>query len=201
MGETVLPVQDPEGLRINLIESKYLDDRIPWTSNGVWSDAATKGFHSVTLTLNDIKPTASILTDVFDYELSEQEGNRYRFKTENILTAAIVDLIEDPQAPRGLSGTGTNHHVAFRVQNEAVQQEYNDRISARGLMITPKIDRDYFYSMYFREPGGVLFEIATDNPGFTVDESLDELGTHLKLPFQYEPDRDAIEKQLPKVNF
>ncbi|MBS1659620.1 MAG: ring-cleaving dioxygenase [Bacteroidetes bacterium] len=200
LGEVVLPFQDPDGLRLELIASKYGDDRSAWATPAVGADVATKGFHSVTLTLRSIKPTATILTDIFGYELKEQEGNRYRFITDAVSTASIVDLVEAPEMARGLNGGGTNHHVAFRVTDEAVQMELREKIAAKGLNITPKINRDYFYSLYFREPGGVLFEIATDNPGFTVDEPLNELGTHLKLPVQHEHLRAELEKSLPAIN-
>ena len=199
-GETVLPFQDPDGLNIDLVVPQQPDTRVPWTTPEVKGDAATKGFHSVTLTLKSIKPTATILTDVFGYELKGQEGDRFRFVTPAGTTASIVDLVEAPQGTRGLNGGGTNHHVAFRVPNEDVQMEFREKILSRGLHITPKINRDYFFSLYFREPGGVLFELATDNPGFTVDEPITELGTHLKLPSQYESSRDKIEKSLPTLN-
>jgi glyoxalase family protein len=198
-GETVLPFRDPDGLPISLIVPQDPDPRQPWTTPEVNAGAATKGFHSVTLTLKNIKPTADILTDVFGFDARGQEGDRHRFQSSVGKTAAIVDLVEAPQGARGLNGSGTNHHVAFRVPNEEVQQEYREKILSRGLHITPKINRDYFYSLYFREPGGVLFELATDNPGFTVDEPLGELGTHLKLPVQYEPARGEIERSLPTL--
>ena len=200
LGETYLPFADPDGLKFSLITSKYADERAAWTTPEVDVNAATKGFHSVTLTLSSIKATATILTDIFGYELKEQEGNRYRFVTEAVPTASVVDLVEEAKGVRGLSGAGTNHHVAFRVPNEAVQMEFRENILKKGLHITPKINRDYFFSLYFREPGGVLFELATDNPGFTVDESLAELGTHLKLPVQYEAMRGDIEKTLPQLH-
>jgi glyoxalase family protein len=207
-GETVLPLQDPDGLNLNLIVAEQPDTREGWTTPEVKQDAATKGFHSVTLTLKTIGPTASLLTDVFGFEMKAQEGNRYRFVTAGAAAApagspgapaSIVDLVELPQGVRGLNGGGTNHHVAFRVPNEEVQMEFREKVLSRGLHITPRINRDYFYSLYFREPGGVLFELATDNPGFTVDEPLNELGTHLKLPEQYEASRDTIEKSLPAL--
>jgi glyoxalase family protein len=199
LGETYLPFEDPDGLKIELIASKYTDDfdKKPWATNEVTAEVATKGFHSVTLTLRDVQPTAAILTDVFGYRLEEQEGDRYRYRTDAIPTASIVDLVAAPAMSRGLSGGGTNHHVAFRVADEEVQMAFREKILSRGLHITPKINRDYFFSLYFREPGGVLFELATDNPGFTVDEPLDQLGTHLKLPAQYEPMRASIEQSLP----
>jgi glyoxalase family protein len=200
LGETFLPFQDPDGLKLELIAGKYADERQPWTTTDLTAANATKGFHSVTLTLNNIKATAAILTEVFGYRQLEQEGDRYRFVTDAIPTAAIVDLVEAPHGIRGLSGGGTNHHVAYRVANEAIQMEFREKILSRGLNITPKINRDYFYSLYFREPGGVLFELATDNPGFTVDEPLNELGSHLKLPVQYEPMRKKIEGSLPVLH-
>lgn len=199
MGEMVLPFLDPDGLKIDLIVSKDPDPRLPWTTPEVTAARATRGFHSITLTLKSMGPTAEILTDVFGYTLEKQEGNRYRFVTDAIATAAIIDIVEAPKEGRGFNGSGTNHHVAFRVRDEDVQVEYQEKILRRGLHITPKINRDYFFSVYFREPGGVLFELATENPGFTVDEPKGELGTHLKLPVQYEPLRASIEQSLPAL--
>jgi len=137
---------------------------------------------------------------VFGYKLAEQEGNRYRFITDAVENAGIVDLLEAPDERAGYVAGGTNHHVAFRVKNEEEQMAFREKIAQRGLNITEKIDRNYFYSVYFREPGGVLFEIATDNPGFAVDEPVNELGTHLKLPSQYEKSRVQIEKILPVIS-
>lgn len=199
MGEVFLPFRDPDGLTISLIATNDPDDRQPWSTPEVPAAVGMKGFHSVTLTLRDIVPTASILTDIFGYRQEGQEGNRYRFRTDAIPTAALVDLVEAPKEGRGLNGGGTNHHVAFRVANEDIQMAFREKILSRGLHITPKINRDYFFSLYFREPGGVLFELATDNPGFTVDEPLGELGTHLRLPAQYESMRKEIEQSLPAL--
>jgi glyoxalase family protein len=112
----------------------------------------------------------------------------------------VVDLVQVPGEKRGHVAGGTIHHVAFRVKDESVLMQYREKVARRGLEITDKIDRNYFYSLYFREPGGVLFEIATDNPGFAIDEPLEELGTHLLLPPQYEPHRREIEAALPKLD-
>lgn len=200
LGEIFLPFQDPDGLKINFVVPKNQDKRAPWETGEVKSSVATKGFHSITLTLKNIKGTTEILTEVFGYKLAEQEGNRYRFITDAVENAGIVDLLEAPEERAGYVAGGTNHHVAFRVKNEEEQMAFCERIAQRGLSITDKIDRNYFYSVYFREPGGVLFELATDNPGFTVDEPVSELGTHLKLPAQYEKSRALIEKSLPVIN-
>jgi glyoxalase family protein len=198
-GEVYLPFQDPDGLRIRLIVPRQADSRDPWQTHDIKADTATKGFHSVVLTLKNINATAAIITEIFGYRLLLQEGNRYRFITDTVENAAIIDLLEEPATAPGHGNAGTNHHVAFRVKDEAVQMAFREKIAAKGFGITPKIDRDYFYSVYFREPGGVLFEIATDNPGFTRDEPLETLGSSLQLPKQYESARKEIEKALPAL--
>lgn len=199
-GEKYLHFQDPDGLQIDFIVPEREDKRKPWETDEIKTDNATKGFHSVTLTLNKVDPTAEILTDILGYKLLKQEGNRFRFITEAIGNASIVDIIEAPGLGRGINSAGTNHHVAFRVKDDTILMDYREKVLSKGLNITPKIDRDYFFSLYFREPGGVLFELATENPGFDRDEPLNELGTHLKLPKQYEPARKEIEKVLPKLD-
>ncbi|MCW3089955.1 MAG: ring-cleaving dioxygenase [Ferruginibacter sp.] len=199
-GEQYLSFQDPDGLQLDLIVAATHDARKGWGTTEVKTDVATKGFHSITLTLRNVTHTASILTDIFGYKLLKQEGNRYRFITDAIENASIVDMIEAPDLAAGIGAAGTNHHVAFRVRDDNVLMEFREKIASRGLGITPKIDRDYFFSLYFREPGGVLFELATDNPGFTRDEPLNELGTSLKLPKQYEDSRKQIEKTLPVLH-
>src|SRR3954453_11014641 len=196
-GEQYLAFQDPDGLKFDLIVSPTADNRKGWETKDVTADVATKGFHSITLTLKNVTPTAKILTDIFGYTLLKQEGNRFRFITDAIDNASVVDIIEAPNLAPGSGAAGTNHHIAFRVKDDNILMEFREKIASKGLGITPKIDRDYFFSLYFREPGGVLFELATDNPGFTRDEPLDELGTSLKLPKQYENRRKQIEKGLP----
>ncbi len=198
-GEKYLPFRDPDGLNLKLVVPKHEDDREAWETDEIKSDVALKGFHSVTLTLYNVGPTAGIITDIFDYELEEKEDDFYRYKTSAVENAAIVDIHEDPTAERGINAGGTNHHIAFRVKDEKTQMYFREKIMEKGLQITEKIDRDYFFSLYFKEPGGVLFEIATDNPGFTRDEDLEELGSSLKLPAQYEGSRDRIEKLLPEL--
>lgn len=199
-GEPYLTVLDPDGLKLELTASKTPDTRVPWETAEVTAENATKGFHNVTITTNKIGLTAQILTDILGYRLLEQHVNRYRFITDAIEHAAIVDLVEVPGEIAGHVAGGSVHHVAFRVKDEATLMQYREKIAASGLNITDKIDRNYFYSLYFREPGGVLFELATDNPGFSIDEPEAELGTHLMLPQQYEKFRSTLENTLPKLS-
>lgn len=199
-GEKYLTFLDPDGLKLELIESKTEDERKPWETDEVKADVATRGFHNVTLTLNSIKATAAILTEIFGYKLIEQDVNRYRYATDAVENAAIIDLVELADEKHGHVANGSVHHVAFRVKNDEILMYFREKIEAFGLSITPQIDRQYFHSLYFREPGGVLFELATENPGFMIDETLEELGKNLKLPAQYEGNRAEIEAHLVKIN-
>jgi glyoxalase family protein len=171
-GERYLTFLDPDGLKLELIESATEDTRTPWETEEVKAAVATRGFHNITITLNSIAGTAAVLTNVFGYTLISQEGNRYRYATHAVDQAAIVDLVELKDEKLGHVANGTVHHVAFRVKNDEILMHFREKVAAMGLQITPQIDRNYFHSLYFREPGGVLFEIATDNPGFMIDETV-----------------------------
>ncbi len=199
-GEQYLTFLDPDGLKFELTVAKNKDERTPYITPEISGEHAILGFHNITITSNKIEKTAEVLTEIFGYQLQEKVVNRSRFVTDTISTANIVDLVEAPGEHVGQVAGGSVHHVAFRVKDEATLMYFRDKIVASGLNITEKIDRNYFYSLYFREPGGVLFELATDNPGFMVDESNAELGTHLMLPAQYEEHRAAIENVLPKFD-
>lgn len=199
-GEQYISFQDPDGLQLELIIPKNENKRKAWETDEVKANVATKGFHSVSLTLRDVRKTAEVLTDIFGYELEGQNGKHHRYRTDTVNGAAIIDLIEDAEATPGLGGAGTNHHIAFRVQDEQVLMQFREKVASKGLQITDKIDRNYFYSLYFREPGGVLFEIATDNPGFSIDEPVEALGQKLLLPPQYEGQRSKIEAMLPSLD-
>src|SRR5690606_13081318 len=135
-GERYLPFQDPDGLWINLIETKNPDKRTGWETREIHAGVALMGFHTVTLTLNNHKATASVLTNILGYELAEQEGNVFRYRTQTVPNAAYVDLLESPGAQRGLNAGGTIHHVAFRVENEAVLMSYREKVLKQGLNIT-----------------------------------------------------------------
>ena len=199
-GERYLFFEDPDGLQIKLIIPVEADNRKAWVTDEVDETVATKGFHSITLTLQRIEGTAEILTEVFSYKYQGQENGRHRFITDAMEGANIVDLVESPLERPGYVAGGTNHHVAFRVKDDDILMGFREKVESRGLDITDKIDRNYFFSLYFREPGGVIFELASNNPGFMVDEPLNELGTHLKLPPQYEPLRGQLEQALTPLN-
>jgi glyoxalase family protein len=199
-GEPYLTFLDPDGLKFELTVAKNTDTRKPWITPEISAENAILGFHNVTITSNKIEKTAEVLTTIFGYTLAQTHVNRSRFVTDTVAEANIVDLVEAPGEMAGHVAGGSVHHVAFRVKDEETLMAYRDKVIAMGLTITEQIDRNYFYSLYFREPGGVLFEIATDNPGFMVDEPLEELGTNLKLPAKYESKRAELEQTLPKLN-
>jgi len=198
-GEQFVEFEDPDGLQLALILPAATDTRKPWETQAVNESVAIRGFHSVSLSLRNSKATAGILTDIFDYKLVGKEGKRSRYTTNTVSNANSIDLIEVAGNGETINAGGTIHHIAFRVKNEDVLMDFREKILKKGYNITPKIDRNYFFSLYFREPGGVLFELATDNPGFSIDESVSELGKRLKLPAQYEKNRQQIEQALPEI--
>ena len=199
LGEACLRFQDPDGLQLALVVANGSDPRTPWASADVPAAAAILGFHYVALTLANHQATADLLTEVFGYRLLEQHGSHFRYGTDAVPAAALVDLVAAPDEPANGVAGGSVHHVAFQVKDDATLLRFRKKLLARGLDVTPWIDRQYFHSLYFREPGGVLFELATANPGFLVDEPLTELGTHLLLPPRYEVRREQITAHLPQL--
>lgn len=200
-GSTVLAFEDPDGLRLELMEDPAVNDVPAWTGNGVGSDLAIRGFHSATLLVRDIARMDKLLTGAFGMEKVGTEGSRTRFRAVGEGVTAIgrvVDVLADPTASIHKLGGGIVHHIAMRASSESQQAEWAKTMIQTGLRPTPVADRFYFRSIYFREPQGVLFEIATDGPGFATDEPLDHLGETLKLPAQ-EHLRDRIESVLPRV--
>jgi glyoxalase family protein len=158
-----------------------------------------RGFHHVTLSTQSRERTAERMTGTLEFRPVDEEGGRYRFEAGEGGPGNLVDVLAGDDDPRGRMGVGTVHHVAFRVPDEESQLAVRERVASLGYDVTPVLDRQYFRSIYFREPGGVLFEIATDPPGFAVDEDPSELGTHLKLPPWLEPRRDRLEEALPPL--
>jgi glyoxalase family protein len=199
-GEEVIRLIDPDGLLIELIASSSHGIFESWRDSPVQAEHALRGFHSVSAALEGYERTARLLTETFGYRLIEESGNRFRFGlADDSASSRIVDLLCQPDMAMGRVAAGSVHHIAFRAKDDAEQLQWRERLVDLGCNVTPVMDRDYFHSIYFREPGGVLFEIATDPPGFTLDEKLEELGTHLRLPPWLEPARTQIEEVLPRI--
>jgi glyoxalase family protein len=198
--EETIVFLDPDGLKLELISHSSQDERTSWTTPDILSEQAIKGFYNVTLTLEGYERTANLITELFGYELVDEHINRFRFINRNSETANILDLVCLPSGKRGTVAGGSVHHIAFRVASEGEQLQVREKLIEIGYNVTPQLDRNYFQSVYFREPGGVLFEIATDPPGFTADEELENLGKELQLPDWLEPRRKEIEDVLPKLD-
>lgn len=196
--DTVISFADPEGMKLELITSAT-DDRSPWKDGPVTAECAVRGFHHVTLSERDPERTTKLMTETLGFRQTEEDDGRYRFEAGDGGPGKTVDVVDGSRDSRGRMGVGTVHHVAFRADNDEHQLEIREEVERLGYDVTPVLDRNYFHSIYFREPGGVLFEIATDPPGFAVDEDPSELGTSLKLPPQYEPRRSHLENVLPEL--
>ena len=198
--EQVLAFRDPHGLPLELVAHPDSDALPAWREGPVPAEQAITGFHGVTLWVADPGPTAELLTETFGYRRVGTEDDRTRFHAANEGDPGlIVDLYHPAEGPHARPGVGTTHHVAFRAQDDAHHKRWRQSIAEQGYNVTPQIDRQYFHSIYFREPNGVLFEIATDAPGFLYDEPVESLGTSLKLPPQYEPRRADLEEILPPL--
>ncbi len=197
-GEEAIPFYDPDGLRLELVANPK-DDRGGWKHGPVPREFAVRGFHGVTLSEEGYEQTASLLTDTLGFRLVGQEVDRFRYRATGGGPASVVDIMCQPGTRRGEVSVGTVHHVAWRTPNDEYQKAWREELVKLRLNVTPVIDRKYFHSIYFREPGGVLFEIATDPPGFTVDEPVEKLGGALMLPSWLEPLRTHIQEELPPV--
>ncbi len=198
-GDQVLPFLDHDGMRLELVATAEKDPRVPAPAADIPAEHAIRGFHSTTLALNDAAPTAAVLTGLMGYRQVGEGSYRTRFTAGDGGPGTYVDLLTDPSIPRGLNGAGTVHHVAFRVPDDATQVAARQVLLKGALHVSPVIDRAYFKSIYYREPAGVLFEIATDQPGFAIDEPVESLGTKLSLPPHLEPYRAEIEASLPQL--
>jgi glyoxalase family protein len=216
--EEVLTLYDPDGLELELVANRSAEERTHhvWKEGSIPIDHAIRGFYSVTLSEVGYEHTAHVLTSELGFKFIGQDGNRFRFQisegkgndasggNKNIKEehhgSDIVDILCLPNAHYGMIGVGTIHHVAWRTPSDEQQKMLRAKIVKAGLNATPVIDRTYFHSVYFREPGGVLFEIATNPPGFATDEKTEELGTHLMLPPWLESVRKDLERVLPPVH-
>lgn len=196
----VLAFCDPDGIPFELVADPALDDRIGWGGGPVPAEHAIRGLYSATLSVEGYEHTARLLTETLGFRETLSERSRHRFQIGQGGAACVVDILCLPNALAGTLGAGTIHHIAWRTPSDPEQGAWQWKIAHAGLNVTPVVDREYFHSIYFREPGGVLFEIATDPPGFAVDEPVDQLGSHLCLPPQYEPFRAKIEQSLPRLD-
>jgi len=198
--EQVISFFDPHGLSLELVAHQGEELRSGWKKGPIPQAYAIGGFSSVTLAEAHLEPTATMLTGVLGFRLLQQEGNRFRYEVGAGGPGARVDVLSLPDQPRGRIAVGTVHHVAWRTEDDAHQLNWRQHLLSHGNNVTPVQDRQYFHSIYFHEPGGVLFEIATDPPGFSIDEPVEQLGTHLKLPAWLEPQRSQIEKVLLPIH-
>ena len=198
-GEEGLAFEDPDGLLLEILAATGADDREGWKDGPVPAENSIKGFAGATLLERDRRGTEVLLTGALGFRAVGEDGNRFRYEIGGGGPATVLDIVEDPGAGRGNPVVGTVHHIAFRVPDDETHLAVREEIAGLGYNVTPVLDRNYFRSIYFREPGGVLFEIATDPPGFAVDEPVEELGTNLKLPPQYESHRTQLEQTLTPI--
>jgi glyoxalase family protein len=196
--ETVLAFEDPDGLAIEIVARSGLDGATSsWTGSTVPEEHAIRKISGVTLLEAAPDRTEELLSGFLGFEKVGEEDGRVRYATAG--SESFADVLAVPDGTRGQTAVGTTHHVAWRAPDDETEESWREEAEARGLDVTPVLDRQYFHSIYFREPGGVLFEIATDPPGFAVDEDPDHLGEELKLPPWLERHRDRIEANLPPV--
>jgi glyoxalase family protein len=195
-----LAFADPEGLRLELLASvRPGDGREPWGGSSVPAEHAIRGFDGVTLLHADSDATEHLLVETMGFRKAAIDGQRTRYESGDGGSGTFVDLLYDPNASPGRVAGGSVHHIAFRNADDDAQAEWQNHLFEAGYPTTEVKDRMYFHSIYFREPGGVLFELATDDPGFAADESVEKLGTELRLPPWFESARDRIERSLPDL--
>ena len=200
-GESGLAFTDPDGMPVELIGVSEAPALPAWEGSPVPAEHRLRGFHSATSTIPSSPQSLKLLTDVFGMSVQGEEENRIRlaFGGEKTETGGLYDLVVDPKLENFGLGTGIVHHIAFRAKDIDHEAKLREALKDFGLYPTGHVDRDYFMSVYFREPSGILYEIATDPPGFTRDEELEALGTGLKLPKQHEHLRDRLEKVLTPI--
>ncbi len=195
--EVFIYFEDEDGLGLELVFNDK-DERQGFSYGNIPVENSIKGFYNVEIWEEGYERTAAILTQQLDHTLIAEKGNRFRFAATNS-PGNYVDILCVPDSLRGLGGNGTVHHIAFATANKKTQEEVRIKIAQRMLNPTPILDRQYFTSIYFREPGGVLFEVATEEPGFAIDEDKAHLGESLKLPSWYEKNRKEIEAAITPV--
>ena len=199
LGEKAVSFADPDGMRVALIATKAARNERAYQAGPVPVEFAVRGFHSATLSQADYRETASLLTDTMGFKLVAHDGNRFRYAIGSGEPAALVDVLHAPEERQGRVLVGTVHHIAWRTADDEQQRAWRPELTRLNYGVSPVMDRKYFHSIYYREPGGILFEIATDPPGFAVDEAPEELGSKLVLPPWLEPERKSMEATLPPL--
>jgi glyoxalase family protein len=199
-GDAVVSLTDPSGLVLELVAARS-DDRSPWVTDDVDQAHAIRGIHSVAMLIRSPQRTLELMTRVLGFDVVNEGESRTRLGTNGDRPGRLIDVIHAPDAPAAVNGLGTVHHVAMAVPDDEDQLRMRAELVRLGLQVTEVRDRQYFRSIYFREPGGVLFELATVPPGFTIDETLPCLGQDLKLPPWEEPHRGEIEAKLPAIRY
>ena len=199
LGEPVISFSDPDGLGIELIGTKKTRDDRAYQAGPVPLESAIRGFHSATLTQADPVETAALLTDTMGFKLVARDGDRFRYAVDSGEPAGLVDILHVSDERQGHVLVGTVHHIAWRTADNEQQQSWQRELTRLNYGVSPVMDRRYFHSIYYREPGGILFEIATDPPGFSIDEALADLGSKLVLPRWLEPERTKLEAVLPPL--
>ena len=195
--EEVLFLHDPDGMTIELVAHPRAEERPGWAGGPVPAEHAIRGIHNVTVWEEGYEHTARHLTETLGFRLVAEEQNVFHYEVGAGGPGTLITVRSAPVFRRGVMAAGSIHHVAWRIATNGEQQTWQEDLSSRGVEVTPILDRQYFHSIYFREPGGVLFEIATDPPGFSIDEPVEHLGSQLKLPPWLEGDRAEIEHALP----
>ena len=198
-GETVLAFADPDGIPVELVAVAE-DARTGWTTPEISADHALRGLHTAELTVRSPAKTETLITGVMGYRLLRRDGDRARYEAASGGGSGhYIDLIAAPSAAPGVGGAGTIHHIAWSVPDDTTQLRLQTALRSAGHAVSDVRNRHYFHSIYHREPGGILFEIATATPGFTIDEPAETLGSALMLPAQFEPARPQIESLLPPL--
>jgi glyoxalase family protein len=196
----VIAFKDHDGFMGELVAHPKAEARAGWSGAGVPPEHAIRGLYSVTLWLDANELTGQLLTNTLGFRLVREQGSIFRYAAGDGGPGSIVDIRCVPGIWSGVMGAGTVHHVAFRASDDPEQMDLRTELTSLGYNVTPQLDRDYFKSIYFREPGGVLFEVATDGPGFDIDEPVEQLGHSLKLPSWLELRRFEIEALLPNIH-
>lgn len=198
-GDHFLSLQDYDGMQVELVTSRVPDPRSGWLGGPIPDEAAIRGIHGATFAVATPQETIRLLTETMGFHAANEEGGRQRFEISDGSVSAHVDLIATPLSQRGRQGAGSVHHIAWRTPDDQQQLVWREELVREGLGVSPVMDRKYFHSIYYREPNGILFEIATDPPGMTIDQPLEELGHKLVLPPWLESHRAELVAALPKL--